>query len=82
MLDSVIRTLVPLVAGLLLTQAAKLGLDISEGTVTELVTVLATAAYYILGRLTEARLPRLGGALLSLGLTRRVPNYTRRGGAS
>ncbi|GAA1796524.1 hypothetical protein [Actinomadura chokoriensis] len=82
MLDSVIRTLVPLIAGLLLTQAAKLGLDVPEGTATEAVTVLVTAVYYVLGRLAEARLPRLGRALLSLGLTSRTPSYDRPGGAS
>ncbi|MQY07744.1 hypothetical protein [Actinomadura macrotermitis] len=82
MIDSLIRTFVPLIAGALLAQAAKYGLDLPEGTVTELVTVLSTAVYYALARLLERRLPKAGRLLLSLGLTRRSPVYRSPGGAA
>lgn len=76
MLASVLRTVVPLIVGALLAQAARLGLDLPEGAVTELVTVLVTAAYYALGRLVEEHVdPRVGRVLLSLGLARGRPVY-------
>lgn len=77
MLPSIIRTVVPLVVGLLLGWAAKVGLDLPEGAVTEIVTALITAAYYALARLVEQAWPGLGRVLLSLGLVRGAPVYPR-----
>lgn len=75
MYDSVIRTVVPLVVGVLLGQAARIGLDLPAGAVTEVVTVVVTGAYYAVARLVEQRWPALGRVLLSAGLARRTPVY-------
>lgn len=79
MYDSVIRTLVPLIVGALIAQAARIGLDLPEAALTELVTVLVTAVYYVLARLVEEHRPRLGRALLSFGLSRKSPAYRKEG---
>lgn len=79
MYDSVIRTVVPMVVAVLLGQAARVGLDLPEGAVTEVVTVAAGAAYYAAARWLEQRWPGLGRALLSAGLARGTdPQYARR----
>ena len=57
---SLMRTLVPLVAGLLLGQAAKVGLDLDDATVTASVTAGLTAAYYALWRALEDLAGRIG----------------------
>lgn len=38
MYDSVIRTVVPVIVGVLLGQAARIGLDLPAGAVTEVLT--------------------------------------------
>ena len=78
MLDSIIRTCVPVIAGVLLGWAAKIGLDLPSDAVTEIVTAVLTTAYYAAGRFIEQTWPRLGNGLLSLGLTRRAPVYIKR----
>jgi hypothetical protein len=78
MYDSVIRTVVPVIVGVLLGQAARIGLDLPAGAVTEVVTVVVTGAYYAVARLVEQRWPALGRVLLSAGLSRRVPVYVPR----
>lgn len=75
MYDSVIRTVVPVIVGVLLGQAARIGLDLPAGAVTEVVTVVTTGAYYAVARLVEQRWPALGRVLLSAGLSRRAPVY-------
>jgi len=75
MYDSVIRTVVPVIVGVLLGQAARIGLDLPAGAVTEVVTVVVTGAYYAVARLVEQRWPALGRVLLSAGLSRRAPVY-------
>lgn len=81
MLDSIIRTLVPLIIGALITGAARLGFDLHpDMTVTEIVTVLVTGAYYWLARFVEQHWPGVGRLLLSLGLARRTPVYIANGG--
>lgn len=75
MYDSVIRTVVPVIVGVLLGQAARIGLDLPAGAVTEVVTVVVTGAYYAVARLVEQRWPALGRVLLSAGLSRRAPMY-------
>ncbi|MDX2552623.1 hypothetical protein ACKI1J_43185 [Streptomyces scabiei] len=47
---SFMRTLVPVVAGVVLGWAARLGLDLDEATVTPYVTAALTAGYYVLFR--------------------------------
>lgn len=70
---SVIRTVVPLAVGLLLTQAAKhLGVKIDEGLTTEVVTVVVSAAYYALARVLEENVSRWFGLLLG---KRGAPTY-------
>lgn len=75
MLASIIRTIVPVIVGVLLGWAAKVGLDLPEGPVTELVTVTITVAYYALGRWLEQRWPAVGRWLLAAGLTKKQPDY-------
>lgn len=75
MYESVVRTVVPLIVGALLGYAARVGLDLPEGAVTEIVTVVVTTAYYALARLVERYVPSVGGVLLSAGLTRKAPEY-------
>jgi hypothetical protein len=70
MLASILRTVVPVIVGVLLGWAAKVGLNLPSGAVFEIVTVVLTAAYYWLARLVEQAWPSLGRLLLSAGLTR------------
>lgn len=75
---SIVRTLVPFLVSVLIGQAARIGLDLDEGLATELVTAVAFAAYYGAARWIEANVSdQLGRALLSLGLTRQQPTYTK-----
>ncbi|MFC4912600.1 hypothetical protein [Actinomadura gamaensis] len=78
MLASIIRTVVPVVVGVILAQAARIGLNLPGGAVTDIVTVAATTAYYALARLVEQYKPVLGRVLLSLGLASTSPVYIRR----
>jgi len=65
------------IVGVLLVQAARIGLDLPEGALNEIVTVVVTAAYYGLARLVEERVsPVVGRLMLSAGLTRKRPTYT------
>ena len=78
MLASILRTVVPVVVGVLLGWAAKVGLDLPSGAVFEIVTVALTAGYYALGRFVEQHWPNVGRLLLSLGLTKAVqPVYAK-----
>lgn len=78
MLASILRTVVPVIVGVLLGWAAKVGLNLPGGAVTEIVTVVLTAAYYALGRWVEQTWPGVGRFLLSLSLTRSIrPRYTK-----
>lgn len=73
--DSIIRTVVPLIVGVVLAQAARIGLDLPAGAVEEIVTVVAATVYYAAARWLEQRWPALGRVLLSAGLSRRAPVY-------
>ncbi|PRX90813.1 hypothetical protein [Allonocardiopsis opalescens] len=76
LLASILRTVVPVAVGVLLVQALRLGVELPEGAVTEIVTVAVTAAYYGIARALETYVsPVWGRILLSLGLTRRRPEY-------
>jgi hypothetical protein len=57
---SLMRTLVPVVAGLLLGLAARAGLDVDGETATLVVTSALTAGYYALFRGLEAAAGHLG----------------------
>lgn len=57
---SIVRTVVPIVAGVLLGLAARAGLDLDEGMVTTYVTAAVTAGYYALWRALEELAGRLG----------------------
>ena len=69
MLASIIRTAVPVIAGVLLGWAAKIGLDLPSGAVTEIVTAVLTTAYYAAGPVHRADLaePRQRPALPRAG---------------
>lgn len=82
LLASVVRTLVPVGAGLVLTLAAETGLDLDSGTVTAAVTAAVTAGYYLAfrglevlaGRLRWQPLRRVAGAFLGYA---RPPEYPK-----
>lgn len=78
MLASLVRTLVPLIVGYVLAQAARVGLELPAGALADLVAVLVTFGYYSLARLIERFFPVLGGVLVSGGLTRKAPEYRDR----
>lgn len=73
---SIVRTLTPLVVGLLVALAARwLGVELPEAALTEVVTVFVAGAYYTVVRLLEERVsPLWGRVLLGLGL-RGKPEY-------
>ncbi|WP_329520489.1 hypothetical protein [Spirillospora sp. NBC_01491] len=75
MYDSIVRTVVPLIVGVLVGQAARIGLDLDATAVTAVVTPAVTAVYYAAARWIETRYPAAGRVLLSLGLARGVPAY-------
>lgn len=80
-LISLIRTWVPIGAGLLLAWAAVhwhilLPDRVSTG-VAIVATAVAIAVYYAIGRLVERRWPRVGRWLLTAGLIAHQPVYAR-----
>jgi hypothetical protein len=56
-------------------QAARVGLDLPDGAVSEVVTVVAIAAYYVIARWVEQYWPGVGRILVSAGLSVRQPVY-------
>lgn len=78
MYASVVRTVVPIVAAFLIVQAAKLGITLPDGALTEVVTAVVAGVYYTLARLVEQHVqPTLGRILLSAGLTGKAPLYVQ-----
>jgi hypothetical protein len=69
---SVVRTVVPVVVGLLLTLAAKAGLDFDDGAVTHIVTVAVTGVYYGVVRWAETNFGGQIGWLLGFA---KKPTY-------
>ena len=69
---SIIRTIVPMIVGLLLAALARRGLAVPESVATEVVTVVVTGVYYGLARVAEVRLSPLWGWLLWLP---KAPTY-------
>lgn len=75
-LSGLIRTVVPAVVGVLLGQAARVGLDLPSGAVTEIVTVVLIGAYWGVARWLELNVHgSFGRVLLALGLTKQTPTY-------
>jgi len=54
------RTLVPLIAGLVVARAARVGLDIPEDALVGVLEGVVIGLYYTVVRLVETRLPRAG----------------------
>jgi hypothetical protein len=81
LVDSTIRTWVPILIGSVLAWvAAHWNIVVpahASSTVVVATTGLVTAGYYIAARLVEKRYPRLGHILLALGLTRAKPVYAQ-----
>ncbi|POM24079.1 hypothetical protein BTM25_27060 [Actinomadura rubteroloni] len=75
MLDSVVRTVVPFLAGVLISLAARAGLDLPAGPVGEVLTGVFGAVYYVVARALERRWAVAGRVLLGAGVVRRVPRY-------
>ena len=78
MFASIVRTVVPMVVGVIVGQAACIGLDLDQAAVTSIVTVVAGYVYYHAARLLEQHYPAAGRVLLALGLTGKVPVYPPR----
>ncbi|TDD88346.1 hypothetical protein [Actinomadura rubrisoli] len=71
-----IRTLVPLLVGVIVGQAARVGLDLDPTAVYAIVTPAATLVYGLVSRWIELHVPAAGRVLLAAGLTRQSPEYT------
>lgn len=73
MYASFIRTVVPIIAGFVITMALRfLGVHLDEATVTGIVQALAAGAYYTVFRLAETHLSSGWGWFLGLA---RPPEY-------
>lgn len=64
LLPSLLRTVVPILAGLVITAAARIGINLDSATVAMYVTAAAIAAYYTAFRLVEAYAKRIGNRTL------------------
>jgi hypothetical protein len=71
----VLRTVVPLIVGLIIAYALKLGLHLTSPSVTVWVTSAVTAGYIALARYVEVKWPAIGKYLVSLGLVTAQPTY-------
>lgn len=78
--SSIIRTVVPIAVGALLTWLVSFGIEFDPETQTQiiaaalvLITALVQALYYVLCRLVEQKFPRFG---ILLGLPRTPDAYT------
>ena len=69
---SLVRTVVPLVAGFLITQLVRLGVTLDQATVTTFVGAAITAVYYALFRFAETHLGSGFGWFLGMA---RPPQY-------
>lgn len=67
---SIRRTLVPIVAGFLLAQAARVGLSIPESDLVGVLEALITGVYYAAIRVVEMRYPQVGILLGALAKPR------------
>jgi len=69
---SIVRTIVPVIVGVVLGAAARRGFELDSGAITETVTVVITTAYYAVVRLLETRIAPAWGYLLGVA---KVPTY-------
>jgi hypothetical protein len=60
---SLIRTIVPIIVGFLLTQLTRLGVAIDNATLATLVTAVLSGTYYTAVRWLESKVPALGKLL-------------------
>lgn len=69
-----IRTYAPLIAGVIIGQAANLGLDLSaaQEPLIGVITVVAGAVYYALARLIGRKYPKIEAILLG---SSKKPSY-------
>lgn len=72
-LTSLLRTITPVVVGILLTAALKAGISIPDGLATDTVTAVLTGAYYTLIRVLEVRFHAAWGWALGLA---KAPAYS------
>lgn len=68
---SVRRSVVPVIAGVLLAHAARLGLSIPEDALVGVLEGLVISTYYVVLRLAERHVPALGWLLGALA----IPTY-------
>lgn len=83
MFASLARTYVSMAVGVVVAWFAARGFEVDPATQVAAIaglTGLASALYYTIARAVEARWPRLGGILLTLGLSSQQPVYVRAGG--
>lgn len=73
LLPSLVRTVVPLIVGWLLSWPVTQSLGVTEPQVTAAVTAAVTALYYLAARVIEAYAPRVGAILVGLGIP--APSY-------
>jgi len=74
MRDYLVRTLVPMLVGLVVALAARIGLDLDEAAVTPVVAAIVAYGYAVVARWLEQRVPSLR-VLLGLGVARKVARY-------
>ena len=60
LLLSLRRTLVPVIVGFLLSQAARVGFDIPADELTGVIEALVTGSYYAVVRIAEQYFPAVG----------------------
>lgn len=64
LLLSLVRTVVPVIVGLLIAGAAKIGVDVDSDQLSALIDSVVVGAYYTLGRLLEQHVSPHFGWLL------------------
>lgn len=72
MKDSIIRTVVPLIVGTILTALAALKIDVDEASLTVVITPIVVGLYYIVVRIFEVYVSPKFGWLLGLA---KQPEY-------
>ncbi|CAL9614210.1 hypothetical protein SUDANB1_05692 [Streptomyces sp. enrichment culture] len=77
LLPSVLRTVVPLVAGWIIVALTRLGFTLDSNTAQAAVTLAVAAAYYLVFRLVERTTERLGGPLWLKGAAGMLLGYAR-----
>ena len=79
LLPSIVRTIVPVVVGLVITALVRLGVSIPNGLLTDVVSALITALYYTGVRFLETHAGPQWGWLLGLA---KAPAYSDGGAPS